>query len=120
MAVGLHHKRHYGVRESSYMCGSACVDPTPAQAHCRGCHRTFGSVSGFDRHRRGGACLDPAGLGMVETRGVWRTPMSDAARSRRFPVAGASVGGRTAAVGVPVGADAVGAGPAVACRDVAA
>jgi hypothetical protein len=35
--------------------------------HCSGCHRTFDSLSAFDRHRRDDAkgvrrCLDPAGL----------------------------------------------------------
>lgn len=33
-------------------------------AHCSACHRTFGGVAGFDRHRRDGACLDPTGIGM--------------------------------------------------------
>lgn len=31
-------------------------------AHCAKCHRHFGSVSGFDRHRVGGECIDPATL----------------------------------------------------------
>lgn len=45
-----------------------------AYAHCgaRGCHRTFSSVSGFDRHRRDGQCVDPATVGLVEvTRSGW-------------------------------------------------
>ena len=31
-------------------------------AHCPTCHRHFGSVSGFDRHRVNGKCLDPGTL----------------------------------------------------------
>ena len=59
-----------------------CATPTPNQAHCAACHLTFGGVTGFDAHRKHGACLDPYALGMVERDGVWRTPMSDAARER--------------------------------------
>lgn len=33
--------------------------------HCGQCHATFGSLSGFTRHRQRGRCLDPASLGMV-------------------------------------------------------
>jgi len=29
-------------------------------AHCSACHRTFSSVTGFDRHRVAGRCVDPA------------------------------------------------------------
>jgi hypothetical protein len=45
------------------------------------CHRTFGGVTGFDEHRRGDACLDPATLGYEERfgdptmPGLWRKPM---------------------------------------------
>ena len=65
-------------------CVPTCVRPTPAQAHCAAadCHRTFGSVTGFDRHRRDGACVDPATLGMSETGGVWRIPVPEADRAR--------------------------------------
>jgi hypothetical protein len=35
-------------------------------AHCAGsCHRTFTRPSNFDRHRRGGQCVDPATVGLV-------------------------------------------------------
>lgn len=33
-------------------------------AHCARCHRTFGGVSSFDRHRKDGACVDPADVGL--------------------------------------------------------
>lgn len=68
-------------------CTYDCQRPTPAQAHCAadGCHRTFGGVSGFDRHRRDGRCLDPAPLGYTEIRGIWRQPLDDDARSRLWP-----------------------------------
>lgn len=55
-------------------CTSTCHRPTAAQAHCGSCHRTFRNVSWFDAHRRDGACLDPATLGLVEVRRVWATP----------------------------------------------
>lgn len=66
-------------------CTPTCVHPAPAQAHCPTalCHQTFNSPSGFDRHRRGGLCLRPAEVGMViDDRGVWRMPISDADRVR--------------------------------------
>lgn len=54
-------------------CRPTCIQPSPSNAHCAadGCHRTFGGITGFDRHRRGGECLDPAGLGM-HPRPAWR------------------------------------------------
>lgn len=55
-------------------CLDTCVRPTPAQCHCATCHRTWGGISGFDAHRRGGECVDPAGKGYVEIKGVWRQP----------------------------------------------
>lgn len=46
-----------------------------AACHCSGCHETFSSVSGFDRHRRGGECLKPAEIGLVrDGRGSWSFP----------------------------------------------
>lgn len=54
-------------------CLAICIQPSPTNAHCSSCHVTFGSVSGFDRHRRGGECLDPRQLAMHrDARGVWR------------------------------------------------
>lgn len=70
---------------ASNRCGTNCVRPTPAQAHCaaKGCHQTFGGVTGFDAHRRDGECINPTTLGMVlSDLGVWRTPMPDEARER--------------------------------------
>lgn len=64
-------------------CEPDCVSPTPHQAHCTVCHKTFGGIRLFDRHRKDGVCLDPAGLGMVLTeKGVWRVPMSDEDREK--------------------------------------
>jgi hypothetical protein len=56
-------------------CTRLCIAPSPSNAHCaaEGCHITFGSVTGFDRHRRGGQCLYPAGIGMhTDRNGIWR------------------------------------------------
>ena len=54
-------------------CTNTCIAPSPTNAHCGACHRTFGSVTGFDRHRRNGECVDPATLPMhTDARGVWR------------------------------------------------
>jgi hypothetical protein len=32
--------------------------------HCGACHRTFGGVGNFDRHRRNGECINPVELGL--------------------------------------------------------
>lgn len=58
-------------------------------AHCGAalCHCTFTGVTVFDRHRRGGYCLDPVGLGMVRNeRGLWGMPndVYDFAANRPF------------------------------------
>lgn len=57
-------------------CVATCRRPSPAQAHCATCHRTFGGVTGFDAHRREGQCIDPAKAGYIETDGLWRLPMT--------------------------------------------
>jgi hypothetical protein len=51
-----------------------------AQAHCPTCHRHFGSVAGFDRHRPSGHCQDPA-------------PMTTRAGRRIFRIAEGPLGG---------------------------
>jgi hypothetical protein len=58
-----------------------CKMPTPAQAHCSVCHRTFSGVTGFDRHRKNGQCLEPSALGMTEVNRVWRALGKPAAKS---------------------------------------
>lgn len=45
--------------------------------HCCVCHRTFTAITGFDRHRRNGKCLDPATVGLVDanrTYSCWGWP----------------------------------------------
>ncbi len=55
--------------------------------HCsaQSCHRTFGGLEMFDRHRRGGQCADPSDWGddarLVD--GIWRGPEWDAAVFKR-------------------------------------
>ena len=57
-------------------------DPTPSQCKCSVCRQTFGSITGFDRHRTGPVdhrrCQHPHDVGMIpssEKRGiVWRLP----------------------------------------------
>ena len=64
-------------------CRPDCVPPRGRQAHCSICHRTFTTAANFDKHRRGGNCVDPATLGMVTAgRGIWRIPMTDEDRKR--------------------------------------
>lgn len=80
-------------------CTDTCQRPTPTQAHCGACHRTFGAVSGFDRHRRAGECLDPAALGMAEGGRIWRMPRRYEGAFPRVPV---TVDGRTGRGGTSV------------------
>ena len=48
------------------------------RAHCTGCHKTFNSLGGFDKHRKDFKCLDPGDLGMVMSDdGIWSSPMSE-------------------------------------------
>jgi hypothetical protein len=47
-------------------CGARWAGTTTC--HCggkTGCHRTFSGASTFDRHRRGGQCLDPEAAGLA-------------------------------------------------------
>jgi hypothetical protein len=72
------------------VCSASCKHPTPTQAHCGTCHRTFGSVRGFDKHRRRGECVDPATLGFEQRDRVWRQPITEdeLARKTRSRVGG--------------------------------
>lgn len=63
-------------------CREDCARPSMAQAHCPTCHKTFGGVTGFDKHRFRGACRDPARFGYESIRGVWRLPMPAGERAR--------------------------------------
>lgn len=59
-------------------CADTCVKPSPTNAHCSACHRTFGGITGFDRHRRGGQCLSPLTLDMhADHNGIWRSAAPD-------------------------------------------
>ena len=92
-------------------CTPACHNPTPSQAHCGACHRTLGSVTDFDQHRRGGQCAHPATLGLVEARQVWASPERHASAIRkaemftkvRLQRSHTSVEGRTDEIGSRVG-----------------
>lgn len=64
-------------------CLPGCRRPTTAQAHCAECHRTFGGVTGFDQHRKGGTCVDLAKFGYELMGGIWRRPMSPEQIARR-------------------------------------
>lgn len=72
-------------------CPADCRTPTPAQAHCPTCHRTFGGVYGFDSHRRNGRCIDPEGLPMVERDGIWRALMTPAKQAQLAALAASRV-----------------------------
>lgn len=50
-----------------------------AWAHCtaEGCHRTFRTVGGFNKHRKNMKCLNPEEIGMIKRGNVWLTPMPD-------------------------------------------
>lgn len=57
------------------------------RAHCAAekCHRTFATAALFDRHRRAGACVDPAtidGLRLVD--GIWMGPAMTADQLARM------------------------------------
>lgn len=67
-------------------CKGHCKDPTPAQAHCSVCHATFGGITSFTDHRKNGQCVEPLHAGLVLSDGVWRTPISDADRTRLLAI----------------------------------
>lgn len=52
---------------------------------CYGCRNLFSSPSAFDKHRKGGKCLDPAKIKLELKDGVWRYPgpAGDAATALR-------------------------------------
>jgi len=48
--------------------------PGHSRCVCRSCGETFSGLTAFDKHRRGGRCLDPAELGMeikMGAKGSW-------------------------------------------------
>lgn len=58
--------------KASCRCGAVWHQAGSETAHCGGCHRTFNSVSAFDRHRvhEDGVrvCVDPGGVTRGHTR----------------------------------------------------
>lgn len=50
------------------------------RCHCAACHRTFGALGMFDRHRIGGQCADPTDWGDDArlVTGIWVGPEWDA------------------------------------------
>ncbi len=42
--------------------------------HCGECHRTFSSLSAFDKHRIAFACAEPATRGLIDRAGTWGLP----------------------------------------------
>jgi hypothetical protein len=67
-------------------CRPTCIQPSPSNAHCGACHHTFSGVSAFDRHRRGGECINPRDLGLhADPRGVWRYPAPDPTKRAVWP-----------------------------------
>lgn len=45
--------------------------------HCSGCHRTFGGLGGFEKHRKDYTCTDPSTVGMTQNQhGTWGAPSS--------------------------------------------
>jgi hypothetical protein len=78
-----------GLPNSCGRCGNHWSGNTTS--HCGACHRTFTAPSAFDRHRRGGACLDPATVGMTtHERGytAWGYPSDDANTERLHALRG--------------------------------
>lgn len=71
---GLHARHQNATAPIGSKCRPDCRQPSASQAHCSGCHRTFGGVTYFDAHRCNGWCLNPADLGLVERDGLWTTP----------------------------------------------
>jgi hypothetical protein len=45
--------------------------------HCSRCCCTFSGFTAFDRHQRGGKCLNPATVALMEFGGVWSYPAPD-------------------------------------------
>jgi hypothetical protein len=84
-------------------CAQTCHRPTASQAHCPTCHRTFGGVWGFDRHRRHGACLNPNPIGFEEINGIWRSPTDAARVAQLASLRVQSTEGRTGRTGTRVG-----------------
>lgn len=68
----------------SRSCTTACRQPGPSHAHCAAasCHTTFATIGSFDDHRRGGQCLPPASIGLVERDRLWASPERHAADER--------------------------------------
>lgn len=74
-------------RDKATAAGRVTLPAGSAMAQCSNCQRIFTSVSGFDRHRRDGKCLDPARTGLVQRERsgftAWGYPGDEEALARR-------------------------------------
>ncbi|MBL8226031.1 MAG: hypothetical protein JNM50_11960 [Chromatiales bacterium] len=48
------------------------LSPGSPRCLCRSCGCYFSNVRAFDKHRRDGACVNPATVGLVLKGGIWR------------------------------------------------
>jgi hypothetical protein len=54
-----------------------------SQCLCSVCGEKFSGVGGFDKHRKDFRCQPPEAVGLVlDERGVWRAPITDAQREK--------------------------------------
>jgi hypothetical protein len=53
-------------------------------AHCTVCHETFSAMTAFDLHRSGGACRDPASVGLRPVPDTHGTPVWREIRTRTW------------------------------------
>jgi len=83
--------------EHTCRCGARWQSTTIA--HCGACHNTFRNITGFDAHRRGGACIPPEDLGFIERDGIWATPEGHTRREALARVLATNTGRRKAAAG---------------------
>lgn len=71
--------------EAARGCSCGAVWGGHSTCHCPTCHRTFSSISGFDRHRVQGTCLDPSLLDYErDARGIWRRKVSRSIKRAAF------------------------------------
>lgn len=61
-------------RASHGKCGATWEQRGNSTSHCAGCHETFSTLGLFERHRRGGGCVDVTEGLIQDEELVWWSP----------------------------------------------
>lgn len=65
---------HSAGPEHALRAGATPLPLGSSRCLCRACGAYFTTTRNFECHRRNGACVDPAAVGLIQRAGIWSRP----------------------------------------------